>query len=351
MDAIFERRWLSNNGPLVQELEQRIAIRLGVRHVVATSNGTTAIELLLGALGLSGEVIVPSFTFVATVHAVTRSGLTPVFADIDPRTHALDPRAVEAAITPRTSAILPVHLWGVPADVAAFEQLADTHGLALLFDAAHAFSTSIGGRSVGTFGRAEVFSFHATKFFNTFEGGAIATADDDLAESLRLARNFGFTGEDSVVAVGSNAKMSEICAAMGLVNLDSADDFIARNRAVREVYVRELEGVPGIALHEVEREGRATNYQYVVALVADGRRDELLAALRAEGVLARRYFWPGAHAMEPYRTRQPGASETLPATLRVAREVLVLPTGTNISDADVIGVCDIIRTTLRRASG
>jgi dTDP-4-amino-4,6-dideoxygalactose transaminase len=346
VDQLFERRWLSNDGPLVREFESRLAERAGVAHAIATSNGTVALELLLAALELDGEVIVPSFTFVATVHALTRNGLTPVFADIDPDTHALDPRAVEAAITDRTCAILPVHLWGIPAHIESYERIAAHHDLELIFDAAHAFSSSSGSRSVGSFGRAEIFSFHATKFFNTFEGGAITTDDDRLAQTLRLSRNFGFTGEDSVVTVGTNAKMPEICAAMGLVNLESVADFVEVNRRNYESYARELSGLEGIDLHELRLAGCTTNYQYVVTRVANGRRDEVLAALRREGVLARRYFWPGVHEMEPYRTRQPLAGAQLPVTTRIASEVLVLPTGTSVTASDIAAVCEIIKAAL-----
>jgi dTDP-4-amino-4,6-dideoxygalactose transaminase len=309
-----------------------------------------ALELLLGTLGLTGEVILPSFTFVATAHATLRSGLTPVFVDVDPTTHTLDPAAIRRAITDRTSAILAVHLWGTPGAVDEYEQIADEHGLKLIFDAAHAFCASKSGRKVGNFGAAEVFSFHATKFFTTFEGGAVATNDPHLADALRLARNFGFTGEDSVEAWGTNAKMPEICAAMGLVNLDTLTDVIATNRENYATYRRELADIDGIDLHDVEGSAIETNYQYVVTRVAHGRRDEVLGALRREGVLARRYFWPGAHAMEPYRTLQPRAGETLPATTRLTGEVLVLPTGTAVTVSDVVAVCRIIAAALQRRS-
>ncbi len=192
VEGLLERRWLTNDGPLVRELEERVAAHVGVRHCVATCNGTVALEIAIRALGLTGEVIVPSYTFIATAHALHWQGLTPVFADIDPRTHTLDPEAVQRAITPRTSGILGVHLWGRAAPVDDLQAIADEHGLPLLFDAAHAFSSTHRQRKIGRFGRAEVFSFHATKFFHSLEGGAIVTDDDDLAETMRLMRNFGF---------------------------------------------------------------------------------------------------------------------------------------------------------------
>jgi dTDP-4-amino-4,6-dideoxygalactose transaminase len=340
---MLERRWLSNDGPYVREFESQIAERLGVKHVVATSNGTLALELLIQCLGLHGEVIVPSFTFVATVHSLVRSGVQPVFADIDPTTHSLDPASVRRAITHETSAILPVHLWGKPAAVEEIAQIAEESNLDLIFDAAHAFGVRQGNRAVGSFGRAEVFSFHATKFFNSFEGGAVATNDDELAAKLRTARNFGFSGEDSVVALGTNAKMTEICAAMGLVNLDSLEEFIVANRANYFAYREQLSDLGGISIFEVESPNSTLNYQYVVALVDGGRRDSVLARLREENVLARRYFWPGVHRMEPYRTLQPHAGATLPTTEQVASQVLVLPTGSAVSIDDVAQISTIIK--------
>jgi dTDP-4-amino-4,6-dideoxygalactose transaminase len=344
VEGVLERDWLTNNGPLVQELEARIAERLGVRHCVAVANGTIALEIAIRALGLTGEVIVPSFTFVATVHALHRQGITPVFADIDEGTHCLDPASVRALITDRTTGILGVHLWGRVAPVDELQRIADEHGLALLLDAAHAFGASLGARKVGGFGRAEVLSFHATKFFNSVEGGAIVTDDDDLARSSRLMRNFGFVGEDAVAAEGTNGKLSEVHAAMGLANLGRIDDVIAVNRRNYEDYARLLSDVPGMSVLPVGDQG-ASNYQYVVALVdgAPAERDAILARLREENVLARKYFWPGCHRMEPYRTLFPDASARLPHTEAVADQVLVLPTGLSVGAQDVETIAGIIR--------
>ena len=341
----LDRVWLSNHGPLVQELERRLAALLGVRHCVTTSNGTMGLELAIRALGLSGEVIVPSFTFIATVHALHRQGITPVFADVDPATHCIDPAAVRRLVTPRTTGILAVHLWGRAAAVDELQSVADEHGLALLFDAAHAFGATVGARPVGTFGRAEVMSFHATKFFHTVEGGAVVTDDDDLAQTVRLMRNFGFTGEDAVAGEGTNGKLNEVCAAMGLANLARLDDILAVNRRNHDAYARELRGIPGISVLDPPVAGR-TNHQYVVMLVgpeAGASRDAVLERLRAENVLARRYFWPGAHRMEPYRTLQPDVGSRLPMTERIAQQVVVLPTGTGVDEADIAVIARIIR--------
>ncbi|HEX7488672.1 MAG TPA: aminotransferase class I/II-fold pyridoxal phosphate-dependent enzyme, partial [Anaeromyxobacteraceae bacterium] len=191
LDGILDRRWLTNHGPLVTELEARLAKLMGVGHCIAMCNGTVALEIAIRALGLKGEVIVPSFTFVATAHALQWQEITPIFCDVDPRTHTLDPDRVERVISSRTSGILGVHVWGRPCDVEGLSEVARRHRLALLFDAAHAFGVSRRGRMIGNFGDCEVFSFHATKFFNTFEGGAITTDDDDIARRCRLMRNFG----------------------------------------------------------------------------------------------------------------------------------------------------------------
>jgi len=341
----LERRWLSNDGPLVRELEARIEEYLGVAHCIAVNNGTIGLEIAIRALDLTGEVIVPSWTFIATAHALRWLGLTPVFVDVDPSTHCLDPDAVRRAITPRTTGILAVHLWGRAADVESLTRVAAEAGLPLLFDAAHAFGVSARGRMVGSFGSAEVFSFHATKFFNTIEGGAITTNDDDLAGRLRLMRNFGFAGEDRVVSDGTNGKLNEISAAMGLANLEHLDSIIDVNRSNYERYARALDGVAGLSILPIDDRERG-NYQYVVALVDPScpvPRDELLDRLRANNVLARRYFWPGAHRMEPYRTLDPSAGLRLPNTEMIADQVIVLPTGTAVGDAEIDVIVRIIR--------
>src|SRR5688572_4597810 len=297
---IYDRRWLTNNGPLVQELEKRIAQRHGVRHCVAMCNGTVALEIAIRALGLKGEVIIPSYTFIATAHALHWQEITPVFADIDPRTHNLDPDAVRRMITPRTSGIIGVHLWGRPAPVAALQAIADEHGLQLMFDAAHAFDTRLGSTRIGAFGRCEVLSFHATKVFNTFEGGAVLTNDDALAEAMRLMRNFGFSGYDNVIHPGTNGKMPEINAAMGLVNLEALPGFVQANRERHAAYATSLDGADGVRLLAYEP-ADTPNYQYVVVEVDPRIRDKIVTALHAENILARKYFWPGCHRMKPYR--------------------------------------------------
>ena len=345
VDDIFERCWLSNDGPMVQELEQRIADYHGVKHCVAMCNGTVALEIAIRALKLEGEVIVPSYTFIATAHALHWQAITPVFADIDPATHTLDPAAVRRMITPRTTGIIGVHLWGRGAHVGALQEIADEYGLKLMFDAAHAFGCSYNGTMIGNFGACEVLSFHATKFFNTFEGGAVVTNDDELAETMRLMRNFGFVAMDKVVHPGTNGKMIEVSAAMGLVNLDAIDSVIEANRRNYQTYREELSGLPGIALLVFD-EAERNNYQYVVMEVGEdsaASREQIIQALHAENIRARRYFWPGCHNMQPYRDLYPHAGLLLPHTTRVAERVVVLPTGTTVDSEIVRTVAAVIR--------
>ncbi len=326
---ILDNQWLTNNGPMVQEFEARIAAHLGVKHCVAMCNGTIALEIAIRALGLTGEVIVPSWTFVATAHALYWQGITPVFADIDPETHNLDPDAVRRMITPRTSGIIGVHLWGRAAPVEALQAIADEHGLKLMFDAAHAFGSTHRGQSIGRFGACEVFSFHATKSFNTMEGGAVTTDDDALAETLRLMRNFGFKGYDNVVHPGTNGKMIEVCAAMGLANLDGFDAIVETNTRNHAAYKAALAGIPGVRLLDYDPAERNSHHYIVLEVGPDcaATRDEIIAALHAENILARKYFWPGCHGMQPYRDLFPHAGLLLRETENVARKALILPNG------------------------
>ena len=342
VNDILERKWLTNNGPYVDEFEKRIVELTGVKHCIAICNATIALEIAIRALGLTGEVIVPSFTFVATAHALQWQEITPVFCDINPKTHGIDPEKIESLITPRTTGIIAVNLWGNHCEVARLEEIAERRGLKLLFDSAHALGCSYQGRMIGGFGNAEVFSFHATKFVNTFEGGAIVTNDDDLARAVRLMQNFGFTSYDQVAGVGTNGKMSEISAAMGLTNLESMAEFIATNSRHHKQYAKELSELSGVTLLANDEEEKS-NYQYVVLEIDSTKtkvsRDALMQILHHENVLARRYFYPGCHRMKPYNLR----ALTLPETELVSERVLSLPTGTSIKPADISIICEIIR--------
>lgn len=352
INDIIDRRWLSNNGLYVQEFESRLAEMLKVRHCIAVCNATVGLEIAIRAMDLSGEVIIPSFTFVATAHALQWQQIKPVFCDIDPQTHNIDPSKIEALITPRTTAILGVHLWGRGCDVTALQKIADKHGLKLLFDAAHAFGCSHDGSMIGGFGNAEVFSFHATKFMNTLEGGMIATNDDTLALKIRRMKNFGFTGYDQVESIGTNGKMNEISAAMGLTNLEAMNDVIAINKRNLQLYAQELEGVPGLELISYDDKEKS-NYQYVVvemnAAIVGMSRDELVSRLHEHGVFARRYFFPGCHRMEPYLTLYPEAGAGLPQTETLTQKLFCLPTGSAVNERDISTICALIRRIVNRA--
>jgi len=245
VSGIFDRRRLTNDGPLVRELERRLADALDVPHCVAVASGTVGLQVAARALGLEGEVIMPSLTFVATAHALEWLGIRPVFGDVDAATLTLDPARAADLVTPRTRALLGVHLWGRSCAVEALERLAVDRGLRLVFDAAHAFGCTHAGRGIARFGDVSVFSFHATKVVNSFEGGALATRDAELAARARLVRNFGFAGYDEVVCLGTNGKMSEVSAAMALTSLESLDQFLAANRRNYGAYREALATVPG----------------------------------------------------------------------------------------------------------
>jgi len=350
--SALDRRWLSNDGVFATELEQRIRDLLGVKHCTVVCNGTVGLEVGIRARGLTGEVIVPSFTFVASAHALEWLGITPVFCDVQDRTHCIDPRKVEELITPGTSAILGVHLWGQPCAVMELADIAERRGLRLLFDAAHAFGCSHQGRMIGNFGSLEVFSFHATKFFNTFEGGAIVTNDDALAERIRAMRNFGYGRHDEIIDVGTNGKMNEVSAAMGLTGLESLPEFIAVNCANYQRYKAGLAGRAGVRVLSFDENERC-NYQYIVLEIDESitgiSRDDLMEVLRAENVLARRYFHPGVHRLEPYRSRCPDAGSRLPVTERLANQVLALPTGTAVGVDEVSSICEIIRMVIAQS--
>ena len=349
IEDALDRGWLTNDGPLLRELEQRLADYLGVAHCVAMANATVALEVLARGMNLSGEVIVPGFTFIATAHAFAWLGIEPVFCDVDPYTHSIDVASAERAITSRTSAIVAVHLWGSACDVHSLDALSTKTRLPVIYDAAHALGASVGTRRVGNFGAAEVFSFHATKFFNTFEGGAVTTNDPELASRLRLLRNFGFAGYDDVAELGTNAKLSEAHAAMGLSVLDHVNQLLDRNAETWIRYATALRNQKALRMVPT-RDGFGSNHQYVVCEVTDESpltRDQLLQVLWLENVRARRYFYPGCHRTPPYVQRRP---RSLPVTERLSDTVLVLPAGAGIAPEEIDGVLGLIDYALAHAN-
>jgi dTDP-4-amino-4,6-dideoxygalactose transaminase len=353
LNDLLDRRQLSNEGPYVLEFEATLAARLGVRNCVAVANATTGLQIVVRAAGLSGQVIVPSFTFIASPHALLWHGVTPIFCDVDPQTHNLSPGRVEALITPQVKGIVGVHVWGRACAVDELTEIARRRGLTLLFDAAHGLLCSHRGRMIGGFGQAEVLSFHATKVVNSFEGGAIVTDDDALAQRARLMRNFGFTGYDEVGSLGTNGKMNEASAAMGLTSLESADEFVAVNRRNYLAYRYRLGGIPGLELVSYP-EAEQNNYHYVVMEVDHERlglsRDQLQQVLWAENIVARRYFYPGCHRMEPYCSKAMYRDLRLPATDALASRVLCLPTGTAVGVDAIEVVCDVIDSAVRHGA-
>jgi dTDP-4-amino-4,6-dideoxygalactose transaminase len=352
LNDLLDRRWLTNNGPFVQELEQRIAAMLGIKHCIAVCNGSLDLELAAQAAGLHGEVIVPAFTHIVTAYALHRRGITPVFCDIEPQTHNLDPNRVKELVTPLTSGILAVHMWGRPCNVDALGEIASQNHLKLLYDAAHAFGNSYHSRMIGEFGDAEVLSFHATKVFNTIEGGAVVTNDADLAAKVRVLRNTGFVGPITNPQLGTNAKLNEVAAAMGLTLLEDFDEIVATNLRNYKEYQRELDRIPGIKLVLYD-ESEKCNYQYVVIQVDESvtrlNRDQLMDILWAENVLARRYFYPGCHRQEPYLSSRVGVRTLLPETEKLAEGVLCMPTGLGVRPREIKTICQIISFALAHA--
>jgi dTDP-4-amino-4,6-dideoxygalactose transaminase len=352
-DDIWESAWLTNNGPKVQLFEAALQKMLGVKHCIAICNATIGLQIAIRALGMEGEVIVPSFTFIATAHSLEWQGITPVFCDVDPETHCMDPARIEQLITPRTTGIIPVHIWGNICGIEAIQAIADRHNLKVLYDAAHAFGCEHKGKMIGGFGDAEVFSFHATKVLNTFEGGCITTNDDEVARIIRLMINFGFIGKDQVTHVGTNGKMSEISAAMGLASLGAFDGFVAHNRNNFEHYRRRISQIPHLSIVE-HSENEKRNFHYIIVRVADDAgisRDAIVKILEQENVLARRYFHPGCHRMEPYKSYYPNAGMLLPVTEKLTEVLFCLPNSTATSEADVGKVCDLLQFIMNNKQG
>ena len=340
----LEKRWLTNDGPFVKEFEQRICDFTGASHTVAVTNATVGLQLAIRALGMKGTVMLPSFTFVATAQALDWQGIKPIFCDVDPVTHCIDPQSVERHITDDVSGIIGVHMWGRSCNVQRLAEIADQRNIALLFDAAHGFGSKRGGVPVGANGDAEVFSFHATKFINAFEGGAITTNNDELAKQLRLMRNFGFEDYDHVVLSGTNAKMCEPAAAMGITSMESVDDFLAVNRNSLERYRDGLASIPGIEFKEKLLHEDSNCHYCVVEVNENGfgmSRDQLQKVLRLENVLARKYFSPGCHRI-PIFSEQPARS--LPETEMLCDRVMQLPTGSALTLSQVDMVCDLLQS-------
>ena len=342
---LWESHWLTNMGVEHKKLEAALKEKLGVDNLALFTNGHNALECVLEALELParGEVITTPFTFASTTHAIVRKGLTPVFADVRPENLTLDPDSIEKMITPRTCAIVPVHVYGNLCDVDAIQQVADSYGLKVIYDAAHAFGVEREGVSAAAFGDAAMFSFHATKAFNTIEGGCVCFRDSSLYDTLNHWKNFGITGPEDVVYVGGNAKMNEFCAAMGVCNLRHFDTEIAKRRIVAERYWERLEGTPGVTLFR-PAPGVEANYAYLPVLfdpmLFGASRDNVFEALDAAGVGARKYFYPLVSDYACYRSVY--SSDRTPVAKKAASQVLTLPMYADLSLSDVNRICDIV---------
>jgi len=340
--SLWDSRWLTNGGEKHNQLQKALGDYLDAAQVELFTNGHLALEALLAALEMEvGEIITTPFTFASTTHAIVRKGFTPVFADVTEE-GVIDPESVEKLITPRTRAILPVHVYGRLCDVDRLAQIADAHGIPVVYDAAHAFGVTKNGVSAATFGTASMFSFHATKVFNTIEGGAITTSSPELCKKLSLERNFGITGPESVGSAGGNAKMNEFQAAMGLCNLRRISADIAGRKAVHDAYVSQLSGLP--ARLPRPQEGVESNYAYFpVFFESRAQRDAVCDALAANDIFARKYFYPLISDFDCYRDLPGYDSSLTPVAKRLADCVVTLPMYPELSMEDVSRICRVIR--------
>lgn len=345
LEKIWTSKVLTNGGPFHVQLEQALCEYLGVKYLSLFANGTVALVTALQALRITGEVITTPYSFVATSHSLLWNGIRPVFADIDPDTFNLDPSKLEALITPQTTAIMPVHCYGRPCDVDAIQKLADNYNLKVIYDAAHAFGVNCQDGSVLNHGDLSVLSFHATKVFNTFEGGAIICSDAKTKIRIDHLKNFGFVDEVTVVAPGINGKMSEFNSALGLLQLKYVDEVIARRREIALVYHSELQGVKGIQ-HLPQMTGGRNNYAYHPVLVEEDfplNRDALYEKLREHNIYARRYFYPLISEFPMYRGHPSAKTELLPVAAKAAQRVLCLPIYPDLSDADQQRVISLLK--------
>lgn len=341
---LWDSHWLTNAGSKHEELRKQLKEYMGVENIELFTNGHMAIELALAALGLDkGEVITSPFTFVSTTHAIVRSGLTPVFCDIDPASFTIDVQKAEKLINERTVAILPVHVYGNICSVEIIEDMARKHGLKVIYDAAHTFGETYKGKGIGSFGDISCFSFHATKVYNTIEGGAACYDDPSLGKKLAQMRDFGIVDEERTAYIGPNAKMHEFSAAMGICNLRHVDEEIEKRSAAASRYRERLEGIKGIQLNVVQKEVKS-NYAYFPVVFDEtgfgASRDDVFRALAKNDISARKYFYPLTTRLECYKDRY-NANET-PEALRISERVLTLPMFADLATEDVDRICDVI---------
>ena len=345
LEDIWQRRWVTNNGQYHQQLEQALVEYLKVPYISLFTNGTLPLLTALQALNITGEVITTPYSFVATTHSIWWNGCQPVFVDVDPANGNIDPAKIEEAITPKTTAIMPVHVYGNPCDTKAIQEIAEKYGLKVIYDAAHAFGVEVHGESVLKSGDMSTLSFHATKVYNTLEGGALIVHDAETKRQIDYLKNFGFAGETEVVAPGINSKVDEVRAAYGLLNLKQVDVAIAQRRKVAERYREAFRSVPGITFWE-DRPGVRHNYGYFPIFI-DAKeygmtRDQLYFRMLEQNIFGRRYFYPLISTFSPYRDLPSAVPENLPVATKLANEVICLPMYHDLSEEDVERVIGVI---------
>ena len=346
LQDIWQRKWITNNGHYHKELEKALCEYLDVPYVSLFTNGTLPLITALQALRITGEVITTPYSFVATTHSLWWNGIKPVFVDIDSKTGNLDPDKIEAAITPRTTAIMPVHVYGKPCDTDRIQEIADKYGLKVIYDAAHAFGVKVNGTSILRAGDMSTLSFHATKVYNTIEGGALVMHDEQTKKRIDYLKNFGFAGETEVVAPGINSKMDEMRAAYGLLNLKQVDEAIEARHQVALKYREALRNVEGISFFD-DMPGVKHNYSYfpifVDAEIYGMTRDELYFKMKEQNVLGRRYFYPLISTFSTYRGLDSAKPENLPNAHKMADEVICLPMHHALSDEDVNRIINLVK--------
>lgn len=348
MKRIWESKWITNNGGQHQKLETELKKYLKVDNLSLINNGTIALQIALKALDIEGEVITTPFTFAATPHAIAWNGLTPVFCDIDPETLNIDAKKIEPLITEKTSAILPVHVFGTPCDVEKIQKIADEYNLKVIYDGAHAFGTEIDGVGIGNYGDITMYSFHATKLFNTVEGGALACNNKELKQKIDMLKNFGIKNEEEVVFIGTNGKMNEFQAAMGLEVLKKVEEEREKRKKIQEIYYQELGDLEGISfIPKKDLEGVTSSYQYFVIRINEKQfgvsRDFVYEKLKEYNVYTRKYFFPLCSDYNCYRNLPSVAKENLPVAYKVVNEVLSLPFYGDLGAKNAEKICDIIK--------
>lgn len=347
LKQIWDSKIITNNGPFHKQFEKELADYLGVKYISLFSNGTLALITALQALRITGEVITTPFSFVATTHSLWWNNIKPVFADIDAQYFNLDPERVEAAITPQTTAIMPVHVYGNPCNLEHFQKIADTYGLKLIYDAAHSFGVKINGNSILNYGDLSILSFHATKVFNTIEGGAIISPDEKTKQRIDYLKNFGFADETTVIAPGINAKMNELQSAYGLLQLKYVDDCMARRKEIATTYREQLKGLNGINFLE-DIDGVHHSYSYFPVFVNKenfgNTRDDLYDELKNHNIFARRYFYPLISQFPTYRGLPSSKHDNLPIATKVAEQVICLPIYPDLDKCRIHQICKILGT-------